>query len=62
MTMKDPDCRYCDGSPDGPMLLGVGHAACVIRRLRELLDPDWEPGCGYEPLDLLSLWPSIRSS
>ena len=40
-------CEYCREKADGPMLrLGttLAHAPCVYWNLRQLLDPDWEPG------------------
>jgi len=46
-------CAYCNKPADGPMLsMGEmnAHADCVVRALRELLDPDWEPGCDRKPL------------
>lgn len=46
-TIKEVDsnCWYCGHKADGPMLaMGnqMAHAKCVIRKLNELLDPDYE--------------------
>lgn len=38
-------CHYCGEKPDGAMLtMGewMAHATCVIRKLNELLDPEWD--------------------
>ena len=46
-------CAYCERAADGPMLrMGavVAHARCVADKLRELVDPDWEPGRQPSPL------------
>ena len=46
-------CDLCGHEATGPMLrlgLGIGHAECVAKALRELLDPDWEPGREPTPL------------
>lgn len=52
-------CAICGRPADGPMLgfdtVGdrwSAHAGCVAWRLRELVDPEWEPGCHREPLPL----------
>lgn len=37
-------CSYCDNEADGAMLVmgnAIAHADCVIRKLNELLDPDF---------------------
>lgn len=40
-------CDLCGKPADGPML-NVGetmsHVPCIFTALRQLLDPDWEPG------------------
>lgn len=39
------ECCYCKGEPDGAMLVmssQMAHVYCVIRKLNELLDPDYE--------------------
>ncbi len=46
------ECFYCGKKPDGAMLkmgTNIAHADCVIRKLNELLDPDWEIGDTREP-------------
>ena len=53
-------CAYCRKSPDGPMLVmgrSWAHAECVIRKLNELLDPEWEDSCGRLPEEIVGfLW------
>lgn len=42
---KNPNCCYCPQKADGAMLTvgyRVAHADCVIRKLNELLDPDYD--------------------
>ena len=44
-TPPDTKCIYCHKAPDGAMLTmgkNLAHADCVIRKLNELLDPDYE--------------------
>jgi hypothetical protein len=45
MTDQIPNCAYCGAFADGPMLcMGehMAHVQCTIRKLNELLDPDWD--------------------
>lgn len=40
-------CDLCGKPADGPMLkVGetMSHVPCIVTALRQLLDPDWEPG------------------
>ena len=40
-------CVYCDKKPDGAMLtmgFQMAHATCVIQKLNELLDPNYDGG------------------
>jgi len=40
-------CAYCPNKPDGAMLVmgnTMAHAPCVVQKLNELLDPDWDIG------------------
>jgi len=42
---RESVCAYCKGEPDGAMLAmgkSMAHARCVIKKLNELLDPDYE--------------------
>jgi len=51
-------CCYCGKKPDGAMLtMGsqMAHADCVIRKLNELLDPDWEVGDTREPDKIIGI-------
>jgi len=56
-------CYYCGELADGPMLaVGVHllHANCVINRLNELLDPDWD-GHGEPRKIVVQLDPALRN-
>ena len=51
------ECIYCHKKPDGAMLTmgtAIAHAPCVIRKLNELVDPDYkgkgEPKTSYVKL------------
>ena len=49
-------CCYCPKKADGAMLVmgdNMAHADCVIRKLNELLDPDWFMDSDFEPLDVV---------
>ena len=61
--MSEPKCVYCNKPADGPMLrMGEywAHADCVIRRLNELLDPDWD--MGREPEQIVVKKPVVWTS
>lgn len=54
--MMNPYCFYCKKPADGPMLRMGGqmaHVHCVIRKLNELLDLDYE-GVG-EPEEVVKV-------
>ena len=39
------ECAYCDKKPDGAMLTmgnSMAHLDCVVRKLNELVDYDWD--------------------
>ena len=51
-------CVYCPKPADGPMLVmgkSMAHSDCVIRKLNELLDPDWEEGDKREPDKIVAI-------
>ena len=52
----DDYCHYCGRAADGPMLtMGchMAHVVCVIRKLNELLDPEFD-GAG-SPLEIVTM-------
>ncbi len=49
-------CSYCGKKQDGAMLTmgySMAHAECAIRKLNELLDPDWGTGDIREPIKVV---------